>query len=157
MGTHLSKCFCNRIRQDGTILPSNSKIQIIFGASGRPWTPPETCPVPAGGLQRPQTPAGLANDLWSLHRPGQHFFHIHIGRVLWFLPSCDSRGLDFLVPKMILHRPCYTVNIAGPLMSSYDIVPTWIWIQVILDRSQKNYVIISLTWCSRSSLVLNLF
>ena len=27
MGTHYSKRFCNRIRQDGTILPTNSKIE----------------------------------------------------------------------------------------------------------------------------------
>ena len=30
MGTHLSKCFCNRIRQDGTILPINSKVETIL-------------------------------------------------------------------------------------------------------------------------------
>ena len=30
MRTHLSKCSCNRIRQDGTILPINSKIETIL-------------------------------------------------------------------------------------------------------------------------------
>ena len=57
----------------------------IFGASGGfalSGPPPETCPVLAGGLTAPQTLAGLGNDLRSMHRPGQHFFHIHIGRVL---------------------------------------------------------------------------
>ena len=30
MRTHLSKCSCNQIRQDGTILPRNSKIETIL-------------------------------------------------------------------------------------------------------------------------------
>ena len=48
----------------------------IFGASGgfAPGPPPNTCPVPAGSLQRPQTPAGLGNDLWSLHDWANTFF-----------------------------------------------------------------------------------
>ena len=79
MGTHFFKCFCNRIRQDGTILPRNSKIETIllfltiFGSvkymilelpEALPaGPPPETCLGLAGAYSTPRPPARLWNDL----------------------------------------------------------------------------------------------
>ena len=49
----------------------------IFGASGGFWTATRNLPCirwGGGGVTAPQTPAGLGNDLRSMHRLGQHVF-----------------------------------------------------------------------------------
>ena len=139
MGTHLSKCFCNWIRQDGTILPRNSKIETIllfftiFGSAKRKIF------TASGGLHPlyPTRHTSTRHLLWTVLDPlGLTMPPVsHLDKAMTYshctdrvntfsyaywqhpmiLPNYDERGLDFsLVPKTILYRLCYTVNIARP-------------------------------------------
>ena len=56
-----------------------------------------------------------------MHRLGQHFFsYTYWQGPMIFAELWRQGSWLFLVPKMILHRPCYTVNIARPLTCNRD-------------------------------------
>ena len=149
MGTHLSQCFCNRIREDGSILPRNSKIEItlsfltilvvqhtrsseLLGASP-PIPPPGTCLGPSGGFTaapRPHLDKAIAYG----HRTDRAnvFFFIYILAGSYDFCRLVTAGvLTFWFQKRILHRPClYTVNIARPLILAGVMLPVF---SVILE------------------------
>ena len=91
MGTHLSKCFCNRIRQDGTILPRNSKLETILLFSvvqnarsskllGASTLYPHQTPAldPMEGLQRPRPLLDKAVTYGPDRTDRANTFFIHI-------------------------------------------------------------------------------
>ena len=131
MGTQLSKCFYNRIRQDGTILPRISKIETIllfltifgsakykiFGASRSsvPWTP--TRNLPRTRWRACRTPNWIRQWPTVISPTGPTLFSYRYWQGPMIFADLWWQGSRlFLVPKLILHRPSYTVNIAGPLI-----------------------------------------
>ena len=138
MELHFSKFFCNRIRQDGTILPRNSKIQIILlflsfwyckmqdlrSFQGLcPLDPHQrtVLPVLAGGLTAPPDPScsGLGNDLRSMHRPGQHFFIYILAGSYDFCRVVTAGVLTFFgskndsAPALLYSKYCTAPNVPG--------------------------------------------
>ena len=107
----------------------------IFGASccfaPSPGPPPETCLVlvGGGGLTAPPDPSWIKE--WpTVNAPtGPTLFSYTYwqGPVIFAELWRPWGVLTFLVPKMILHRHCYTVNIARPLKSSHQMIQNRLW------------------------------